>query len=97
MSWSVLRSVTKWLVWLGILGLPLLVSAQMPWDAPITAVSSSVVGKLVPLLLPVAFVIFGLAWMFGMHISGWIMGIVIGGVIAANSAWFAGWLGGGGR
>jgi type IV secretory pathway VirB2 component (pilin) len=76
--------------------LPHLVGAQMPWDAPITAVSSSVLGPVLSALLPVTFVLFGLAWAFGMHISGWIMGLVIGGVIAANAAFFVGWLGGAG-
>ena len=77
-----------------LVGLPQLVGAQMPWDAPIGTVSTSILGPVLQALLPVAFVLFGLAWMFGMHIAGWIMGLVGGGIIAANAAFFVG--GGGG-
>jgi type IV secretory pathway VirB2 component (pilin) len=79
-----------------LVALPHLVGAQMPWDAPLGSVSESILGPVLAALLPVAFVLFGLAWMFGMHIAGWIMGLVGGGIIAANAAFFVGWLGGGG-
>lgn len=79
-----------------LLAIPYLVNAQMPWDAPITSTTTSILGPVRQALIIVPFVLFGLSWMFGMHIAGWVMGLVIGGVIVANAEFFVGWLGGGG-
>jgi type IV secretory pathway VirB2 component (pilin) len=89
------RTIVLVMVTLACLGMvAALASAQsMPWEKPLTDISTSMIGPVAAAGFLIALAAFCLMWMMGYAAVGVAVGVVVAGAILGNADTVASWLG----